>query len=105
MSLREDFHARIMETAIMELSRGKERAIQLQTLLQKPAEDGEVASLDQLLLQISRSFQNTISTLSSRRAEESAQIAAVGGGDGRGSACSDARKRKAPAGRGCYRRR
>lgn len=108
MNLSEDLHARIMETAIMELSRGKETAIQLQTLLQKPAEGGEVASLDQLLLQISRSFENTISTLSSRSTGESAQIAAVGGGDGRGSACSDGRKRKAAAGRGqrgCYRRR
>ncbi|XP_075486000.1 WRKY DNA-binding transcription factor 70 [Primulina tabacum] len=108
MNLSGDSHSRIMETAIMELSRGKESAIQLRSLLQNPDEDGGVASLYQLMLQISRSFENTISMLSSRSTDESAPIPAVVGGDVRGSASSDGGKRKAAAGRGrrgCYRRR
>ncbi|KZV44611.1 putative WRKY transcription factor 70 [Dorcoceras hygrometricum] len=103
MNLSEDLRARIMEAAITELSKGKECAIQLQTLLQQPPEDGGLASLDQLILQISRSFANTISEL------RSGQIAATGGGDGRLSLSSDiGGKRKEAAGpsrRGRYRRR
>ncbi|KAK6155993.1 hypothetical protein DH2020_010241 [Rehmannia glutinosa] len=100
----DDFHAK-RKRAIMELIKGKEIATQLQTLLQKPVKelDGPV-SAQELALQISRSFTETLSELSSCCPESAQIVAAVDCG---GSASSGESKKKTEVKdrRGCYKRR
>ncbi|XP_075513347.1 WRKY DNA-binding transcription factor 70-like isoform X2 [Primulina tabacum] len=100
-----------MEKRLMEeLLAGKNRAIQLQTLLHNPAKDEGSVSREELAMKILRSFTNGISIASSCTAVLPAQIAAVdcvgGSGSGSGSACSGEGKKKVVKDkRGCYKRK
>ncbi|KAL0452642.1 UNVERIFIED_CONTAM: WRKY DNA-binding transcription factor 70 [Sesamum latifolium] len=93
---------------IVELVKGKEMATQLQTLLRIPGQDHGSSSVSpgDLAFQILRSFNKTLSVLStsSSAATASPQIAAVDCG---GSACSGESKQKpgVKSRRGCYKRR
>lgn len=100
----DNLHAR-KENALVKLVKGKEFAIQLQTILHEPVQDHEPVSVQQLALQIFRSFSDSLSELSSCTAPtESDQIPAVDCG---GSACSgeSRKKRGVKDRRGCYKRR
>ncbi|KAI3470972.1 hypothetical protein Pfo_027635 [Paulownia fortunei] len=102
-SLSANIHAK-RKRVIVELVKGKEMATQLQTLLDKPVTDHGPVSVEDLALQILRSFTESLSVLSSSAASTgSAQIAAVDGG----SACSGGSKKKPGVKdrRGCYKRR
>ncbi|KAL0359097.1 UNVERIFIED_CONTAM: WRKY DNA-binding transcription factor 70 [Sesamum angustifolium] len=91
---------------IVELVKGKEIATRLQTLLRIPGQDHGSSSVSpgDLAFQIFRSFNKTLSVLSSSCAATSPQIAAVDCG---GSACSGESKQKpeVKSRRGCYKRR
>ncbi|KAL3521322.1 hypothetical protein ACH5RR_019471 [Cinchona calisaya] len=103
------------ETLIGKLLKGKESATQLQNLIKKPSSSGEdvgSASAEELALQISRSFLESISILSSCGVNEIQQIVAsddvvqVSSGDRRSKASDRSRKRLGGKDRrGCYRRR
>ncbi|KAL0341193.1 UNVERIFIED_CONTAM: hypothetical protein Sradi_4636100 [Sesamum radiatum] len=91
---------------IVELVKGKEIATRLQTLLRIPGQDHGSSSVSpgDLAFQILRSFNKTLSVLSSSCAATSPRIAAVDCG---GSACSGESKQKpgVKSRRGCYKRR
>ncbi|KAK4403465.1 hypothetical protein Sango_0715100 [Sesamum angolense] len=91
---------------IVELVKGKEIATRLQTLLRIPGQDHGSSSVSpgDLAFQILRSFNETLSVLSSSCAATSPQIAGVDCG---GSACSGESKQKpgVKSRRGCYKRR
>ncbi|KAL1559365.1 WRKY transcription factor [Salvia divinorum] len=99
----DNFHAR-KRKAMVKLVKGKEIAVQLQTLLHEPVRNSEPVSEQQLAFQIYRSFSDTLSELSSC----TTQIPASEGG---ASACSGdtGKKKKKKRGvkdlRGCYKRR
>ncbi|KAL0382226.1 UNVERIFIED_CONTAM: hypothetical protein Scaly_0509900 [Sesamum calycinum] len=78
---------------IVELVKGKEIATRLQTLLRIPGQDHGSSSVSpgDLAFQILRSFNKTLSVLSSSCAATSPRIAAVDCG---GSACSGESKQK-----------
>ncbi|KAH6790427.1 hypothetical protein C2S51_005433 [Perilla frutescens var. frutescens] len=100
----DNFHA-TKKKVMVKLVKGKEIAIQLQTLLHEPVQDHGPVSPQQLALQIYRSFSDSLSELSSCTGPTgSAQIPAVDCG---GSACSGESKKKRGVKdqRGCYKRR
>ncbi|XP_057778452.1 WRKY DNA-binding transcription factor 70 isoform X2 [Salvia miltiorrhiza] len=100
----DNFHAR-KKKAMVELVKGKEIAVQLQTLLHKPVSDRGPVSPKQLAVLIYRSFSDTLSELSScTTPPDSDQIPAAEGS----SACSaesPKKKRGVKDRRGCYKRR
>lgn len=99
----DNFHAK-KKRAMVELKKGKELAIRLQTLLREPVRDHEPVSPQHLALQIYRSFSDTLSELSSCTSlTGSDQIPAVDCG---GSAFSGSKKRpEVKDQRGRYKRR
>ncbi|KAL3834742.1 hypothetical protein ACJIZ3_009478 [Penstemon smallii] len=90
-----NLHSSKRKRVIVELIKGKETATRLQTLLQDPVQDHDPALVNQLALQILRSFTKTLSELSS--CAESTQIAALSG--------ESKKKQVVKDGRGCYKRR
>lgn len=105
----------IQETVIGKLLKGKESATQLVALLKKPRSSGDrggSVSAEELALQISRSFSESISAFSSLEGNEMCQIVPADGvvrvsSVDRSSKTSDnSRKRLGVKDRrGCYRRR
>lgn len=101
----DNFHAK-KKKAMVKLVRGKEIAVQLQTLLHEPARYRGPVSPQQLAFQIYRSFSDTLSELSSCTTPTgSDQIPAVEGGSSACSAESTKKKRGVKDRRGCYKRR
>ncbi|CAA2985935.1 probable WRKY transcription factor 70 [Olea europaea subsp. europaea] len=98
------------ERSIAVLVKGKEIAVQLQTLLNRPLRNNGVVSAEELASQILRSFTETLSVLSSN---ETSQIdGGDGDGDGRDSGASasswnshEKKPVKVKDRRGCYKRR
>ncbi|KAK4489342.1 hypothetical protein RD792_005149 [Penstemon davidsonii] len=104
--MNENLHSR-RKRVIVELVKGKETATRLQTLLQDPVQDQDPDSVNELALQILRSFTETLSMLSSCPVSaESTQIAAedIDGGSAALSGESN-KKQVVKDGRGCYKRR
>lgn len=106
----DNFHAK-KKRAMVELVKGKEMAVQLQTLLDDPVRDHGPVSPQQLAFQIYRSFSSTLSELSSCTGPTgSDQIQAVdGGASASASASASSGETKKKPGvkdrRGCYKRR
>ena len=97
---------------IQELVQGQECATQLQILFHKPSEEGVRLSAEELVQKILRSFNETLSVLSSVDSAEVSQNQATSNDDSpccddrRSEDSSESRKRPAPKDRrGCYKRK
>lgn len=102
----DNFHAK-KRKAMVELVKGKEIAIQLQTLLNEPVQDHGPVSPRHLAFQIYRSFSATLSDLSSCTGPTgSDQIPAVEGGASASASSGESKKKRGVKDRrGCYKRR
>ncbi|XP_042017629.1 WRKY DNA-binding transcription factor 70-like isoform X1 [Salvia splendens] len=96
----DNFHAR-KRNAMVKLVKGKEIAVQLQTLLREPVQDRGPVSAEKLAFQIYRSFSDSLSELSSCTSD---QIPAADGAASYGDSGSK-KKRVVKDRRGCYKRR
>ncbi|KAL1542049.1 WRKY transcription factor [Salvia divinorum] len=100
----DNLHAR-KRNAMVKLVKGKEIAVQLQTLLREPVRDRGPVSAENLAFQIYRSFSDSLSELSSCTSD---QIPAAEGGASASASSGDSgskKKRGVKDRRGCYKRR